>query len=801
MHSLGSPVTNTITYALTAVLLLCTAGRLGADTPFQGSPGPGDSVTAPPLIAFGTVPFDSCARKDDSIRVAQANSGMMALELSLKKGSAYRVIGNLIDTLDGRVRQQMRFAIMFCPTRDTTCPSDTLIVRYRLTADSLDTGQIVLIPISGCGGANRQILSSIPGQLDFGHPGTDSCVTRQVTIVGTPGAAVTGRLSITGTAANSYAIVSPQSPTVTIDSSLLVTIQYCPQPGDADSAFAFLRVGIDSGGQSASLLDVPLSGTTDPLSVPRVIDFGTRALGTCADTMIIVRNYTRRSLVITSYTVDSTIGRFTIEGNSRAQLGIGETASVSIRFCPDSAGRRRAQWHIDTLPAAGIMVVDLVGEGGQSLLDIRPDPVAFRPPDPATGNCSEDTVHIVNIGTTTCVVDSLMTDRAEFTVLSPRNLPQTVIPGETLHVVLRFCSNSSLPVTGALAVIVAGDRPRFVTLIGQPDTSTGGTGLLVSTAASVDFGPVLVGQSLLQTIVLKNRGRGSVPLDSSIAAADPPFRIAGASGSGPIGPGDSVVITVEFRPIDTGNAAGTWRGFIRGSAAPIVVGLRGYGVGRRLWIDTVEARVGDEAEISLGVSPPLVDRDTVRRIRALVTYDPRSIVPIAARSTVGSARLEQVNDSTFAIELSAPPSAFITGRNLVSAVFVGLTSARPVSIVRILDDSLIAFATPIAAGNGMVRLEGCDIGRDPLLSRMTRLNALRMTGDDALLLEYRVPMHAVVRLAIVDLSGREVRRYSLPEGDDTDRVIRVELAELPSGSYLLDLQAGSDRAGTMIHLP
>lgn len=794
-------VSNVTKYIPTAIIILFAAGRLVAGgPPLPGSLGPGDSVVVPGIVEFGTVPFDTCARKADTLQATLTNSGAMIIALSLKRGVAYQVIGKPIDTLDVRVRRLLPFTIQFCPTRDTTCPSDTLVVWYRAAADSLDTGNVKLVPITGCGMSNTPLLTAIPPQLDFGQPRPDSCVTRQVTLLGNPGTRVTARLSIQGHAANSFSIISPQTSPVTIDTSVVVTIQFCPQPGDASGADAFLRISNDTTGTSTPLLDVPLHGLTNPLRIPRLIDFGTIPAGSCMDTIIVVRNYLRRGITLHSWIPDTTLGRFTTNGNSIAQLAMGDSVPISLRFCPDSIGVRTGEWRLDTLPTGTVGIVSLTGRGGAASISITPDPLIFPTVKPPVTSCSDDTLLIVNTGNASFVIDTLLTDRFDFMFVPPLNLPSMVRPGETLRVALRFCPNTTGLVTASLRIGVAGNPTRTVTLIGQTDTSTGGNGLLVPTLPSIDFGTIPLGRSTTRTIVVRNQGNGPATLDTATVTPSPPFQIVGATGGGPIRPGDSIVLTIEFQPIDTGYVTGTWTGLTRNSSALTVL-LSVRVVGHRLWADTVSIRVGREGAFSLHTSPPLSDRDTVIRMRALFSYDPRSIVPLSATSDVAIARLDQVDDSTVAIDLTAHPSQFITGGAPGSISFVGLTSGRPVSFVILIRDSLIGFSSSVATTPGVILLEGCDIGRDPGLSRATRVNSMRVTGTGELLLEYRTPLHASVRLVIVDLSGREAARIELPEGDDTDHAISIDLTGVPSGSYILDLQAGSDHSGSMIRIP
>jgi len=650
-----------------------------------------DSIFVRDSIAFGTVPLVPCQDVVDTVGVL--TTGIVLVELSLRRGTVYTLIGATSDTLDQRTRNALSFTIRFCPRQDTICPRDTLVVRYRSLTDPTDSGGVRMVPVTGCWRSNTPFLMAVPDSLDFGNTRPDSCVTRQTTIVNQSGSQILARLSIVGNS-GSFVIDDPPSPMIVIDSFVTVTIRYCPQPGDADGASEILRVSLDTLGQSGALVDVPLTGRTDPLFVARGIDFGDIVTGSCRDTTIVIRNYRRSVVTIFGIRIDRSFGLFTLVFGSRSQLLSGDTAHIGLRFCPDTVGLRTALLLLDTSNGVIPMTIPLTGRG------------------------------------------------------------------------------------------------------------VGVAGRLVLSDSIVEFSDVLIGRSSIRTLVVSNKGGTSTTLDSSLVAPSPPFRIVGPTGGIIVPANDSVEITIEYRPVTTGPHAGSWVGMTTGGVlSQLSASLRGRGVVRTLWLDTAEARVGQNAEFGLRIHPPLDALDTLRRLRALVTYDRRSIVPLDAQGSGFPASLVHADDSTIAIEFRAGPSGVITGNLPGTISFVGLTSGRPTSAIRLIADSLIGPVGAVTTRDGLILLEGCDLGRDGTLSKRTRLHDLRIAGRSELVIDYRAPLHASVHLVVVDLAGVEVLRVRLPEGDDADQSVRVGIPDLPSGIYLLDLRAGSDRAGTMIRIP
>jgi len=783
--------------SLGARIDLCAGGPPTLD----GNPVLSDSLKVPDSLNFGAAPLGSCPVRSDSVE-AISSSGTLLVEFSLRRGAAFTLLGRTVDSLDGRIIRHVVFTIRFCPRQDTLCPRDTLVVRVRSISDTLDTGSVHLVPITGCAQQNTPVLEARPTMLDFGIPGPDSCVQRQVLLVNGSGRPLSVALSVGGTSPP-FTIVSPSTPTVTIDSFVGVVVQYCPQTGDADGVSALLRVTLDTAGQSIPLVDVPLAGRTTPMRAPRDVDFGSVPLGLCRDTIILVENFRRRGITIFGIHVDRTAGSFSTTVTGAIQVAAFDTARIPVKFCPDSAGARLALLTVDTANGGQPMPIRLTGTGVNGTLSSARDTLHFPTVVVPPSGCSYDTVDVVNVGSTAIVLTSAQLTSTSFSFVDSVSLPDTVEPGEKLSVRLRFCADSSGTYAGELILGRGGSILVGVHLIGiANDTSNGGgSRTLEPIDSTVEFGDVLVGRGSIRTVVLVNRGTAPALLNGSQVVPSPPFRIVGMAGVGPVGPNDSIEIAIEFRPQAPGVSSGIWSGSVVGQNESIDVVLRGKGAIRRIWLDTVVARVGDEAEFTLRVTPPFDSQDTIRFVRAHMAFDPRSIVPLAARSATGTVFLSHQDDSTIIVDLIGQPSQFVTGGIPATVTFVGLSTGRPRTIIDVMADSLQGLGSPLIVDDGMVVLEGCDLGRDTRLGRRTRLNGLRVTHRDEVVIDYRAPMHAVVRLHIVNLAGTEISRIVLPEGDDTDRTHRVECAGIPPGIYILDLRAGSDRAGAIVCIP
>jgi hypothetical protein len=79
---------------------------------------------------------------------------------------------------------------------------------------------------------------------------------------------------------------------------------------------------------------------------------------------------------------------------------------------------------------------------------------------------------------------------------------------------------------------------------------------LTATPATLGFGEVALGSYSTQNSTLKNTGSSNVTV-SGVAASNPAFMVSGVPGGTTLSSGQSAVLTVTFKPTNSGNATGT----------------------------------------------------------------------------------------------------------------------------------------------------------------------------------------------------------------------------------------------------
>ena len=87
-------------------------------------------------------------------------------------------------------------------------------------------------------------------------------------------------------------------------------------------------------------------------------------------------------------------------------------------------------------------------------------------------------------------------------------------------------------------------------------TSTPATATLTANPATLNFGDVALGNDSTQNSTLTNTGNSKVTV-SGVAASSSEFMVSGVPGGTTLSSGQSAVLTVTFKPSNSGNATGT----------------------------------------------------------------------------------------------------------------------------------------------------------------------------------------------------------------------------------------------------
>ncbi len=281
---------------------------------------------------------------------------------------------------------------------------------------------------------------------------------------------------------------------------------------------------------------------------PTRIDFGTRC--NSADSIMSISNQGPAPLIVAALNFLNANSAFSIDPKDGFTLNSGDSKEIKITYTPV-----RGRPGIDTLsivsndPDENPLKVPLQGLGGQQ--DIAVDSTQVNFPTVTVTACSgtmsfaDQMLVIRNAGTCDLVIGSLLTSGV-FSVISP-NTPQTVLPGTSLQVTLRFMPDTSKKFTGTLRIVSndPDESPLSIDLSGEgkflPDIEVA--------PLTLDFGPVAVGTS--RSLMLKISSRGAVTLQvDSLVNALKIFTVSSRQFG--LECGKDSLLTVTFKPTASG---------------------------------------------------------------------------------------------------------------------------------------------------------------------------------------------------------------------------------------------------------
>lgn len=422
-----------------------------------------------------------------------------------------------------------------------------------------------------------------PTSLAFGNVpvGTTPTLSVIVTNVGTAILSVTN-LTLTGSA--DFHFSNP--PTVPFNlaagAGQSLTIAYAPAAAGADSGALEIR----SNDPDESLVTVPLSGTgvvCDINVTPLTLVFGQVTQGNTKTLMVTIGN---------TGSLDCQVSALTPTGSADFALGAGapippfpvtpgSSLMVPVDYTPSNVGGDSGNLAIGSDdPDEGTVNVSLSGTGGAppTGCDIDVTPLTLSFGQVRVGNPKTLKVTIGNLGDTNCIVSALvLTNNADFALVSPPATPLIVAPGATVEVSVNYTPSS---VSDDLAnLLIQSDDPDE----GQVNVSLTGSGVECNIGVNpvaLDFGTVTIGSFASRTATITNSGQVACLVTSVVLSASLEFDFAASTPAPPfaVPPQSSTNVVVVYTPADANTDAGS---LLIGSEDPdtplVTVSLTGTG--------------------------------------------------------------------------------------------------------------------------------------------------------------------------------------------------------------------------------
>jgi hypothetical protein len=394
---------------------------------------------------------------------------------------------------------------------------------------TIETGA-ALCPDVECAGEGVAPLCSVePITFDFGSVNIGDVVdtTFTITNVGT-GGFLTGTVTET---CGHFSIIPEDEPySLAVDEEFVVTVRYAPlAPGVHECT-------IDTGNELCS--DVTCTGEgIGPACevVPASLDFGEVEVDSTADLSFTITNTgggTLHGIVTEScphYSIVFGIGAYSLDA--------GESRLVTVRFAPENLGEHECT--IDT--GSGLCVdVDCTGVGTGPICSVEPADIDFGLVN--VGETADSVFTITNSGTGGILSGTVSEACEGYSILSGEGAYALAV-GEAWPVTVRFEPDSS----GVMECTIetGNEGCSNVTCTGE------GLGPVCSVSPKdLGFGQVDVGSTAELDFTIKNDGGGS--LTGTVSDTCTHYSVISGGGAYDLGAGDSVVVTVQFAPLDTG---------------------------------------------------------------------------------------------------------------------------------------------------------------------------------------------------------------------------------------------------------
>jgi hypothetical protein len=221
-------------------------------------------------------------------------------------------------------------------------------------------------------------------------------------------------------------------------------------------------------------------------------------------------------------------------------------------------------------PPAGNPTTPVPSGTGQAQLAASPSSASFV--NVATGSSSSQTIALLNSGTADATISNATVTGAGFSITG-LTMPVKVAAGSSATFNVVFAPRAAGQANGTVTVM--SDAPNSPLTITATASAVTTTTALTSSAASLNFGDVLLGGTNSLGATLTNVGNTNVTI-SSVSVTGAGFTLTGVAANTTLAPGQTANLNAGFSP----SAAGAVSGLITvncNCASPVVIALAGNG--------------------------------------------------------------------------------------------------------------------------------------------------------------------------------------------------------------------------------
>lgn len=345
-----------------------------------------------------------------------------------------------------------------------------------------------------------------------------------------------------------------------------VVLRYAPQNTDGDTANLIFQsddpqtptltvpvgLGQPSHLQVCTVNDSGGDGTCDtPATQPPTVDFGVVAQGGSKRLKVRLKN--PGAVPLTQLQVFDPAGpmgaEFQRSANAPVSIDAGGSVDITVLFTPAGSGARLGTMEVDSSdPLRPSVQIPLRGVQEGPALCADPSPLDFG--KGSVGTPIDKTLTLSSCGSVAVHLQPVVFDALSPPTFTSTSLPaaQTLQPGDKISFTVRFTPDDSSDQNGAVKVPNDGQPGQYVPLHGTavfPPVCR-----LEASAASVDFGQVVRGQSALRPVTVANRGQADCSVSAvKISAGATWFSVITPPTSAVVmHPGDAFTQTVAYNP-------------------------------------------------------------------------------------------------------------------------------------------------------------------------------------------------------------------------------------------------------------
>jgi hypothetical protein len=225
----------------------------------------------------------------------------------------------------------------------------------------------------------------------------------------------------------------------------------------------------------------------------------------------------------------------------------------------------------------------------------------------------------------------------------------------------------------------------------------------------------------------------------------------------------------------------------------------GYRPAPHIWLDTAATRVGERTTLTCRIEPPLEAIDGITTYRLALRFNPDALFPrsvsVPIAGTTASTSYDM--DGYMAIQGLAATGNVIEGNALAQIEFEGLLTGESLNRIEIDQAEFGEAIAGYTVADGVVFLEGCEVGNAPKLGRRAKITAVQPTAE-GIQLRYRSPVGITSRVRLLNLPGVCVQAVDLPVGTGEEQEVTVPLRGVCPGTYIVELICGGEHSATII---